>query len=309
MRLALVLLLLATQLPGARPGTMKVTRYAGGRIASAGFYRGAVKVGTHTAWWPDGTLRAVAQYSADAYDGVYETWYPSGARYELRTFARGHESGRQQAWAANGSLYLNYEVRDGRRYGLVNARPCLTTTASGSDLPYYVGADFTPAWTPSPARALQIDLTSQRGRRVTGADLAGRPYVASFLFTRCTTVCPGLVRQLARVQEATTIRLVSYSVTPAIDTPSVLDAFGKAHGVDADRWLLLTGDATRIYAAARQFYFADDGRVDGDDTFLHTEKVLLVDGEGRLRGVYNGTLAHDVDRLIADAAALDIATR
>jgi protein SCO1/2 len=252
-------------------------------------------------------LRSVAQYSADAFDGVYQTWYESGGRYELRTFANGREAGRQQAWTADGSLYLNYDARDGRRYGLVNARPSLTTTASGSDLPYYASADFTPAWAPSPPRVLQIELTSQRGRRVTGADLEGRPYVASFLFTRCTTVCPALVRQLARVQDATTIQLVSYSVTPAADTPAVLEAFGRTHGVDPDRWLLLTGEARRIYAAARLFYFAGDDRAGGEDTFLHTEKVLLVDGRGRLRGVYDGTLAHDVDRRIADAAALEAA--
>ena len=300
--------LLSLLLPSALPGRLVITRDADGRLAGAGLYRGAVKVGTHTAWWPDGRLRSVAEYSNDAYDGLYETWYPSGARYELRHYRQGRESGRQQAWTADGTLYLNYEVRDGRRYGLVNPRPCVTTDRGGAALPYYTSADFTPRWTSTPARTLALDATSQSGARVTGADLEGRPYVASFIFTRCTTVCPVLVAQLARVQRATPLRIVSYSVTPQADTPAVLAAFGRAHGVDPARWLLLTGDAASIYAAARTFYFADDGRERDAGTILHSEKLLLVDGAGRLRGVYDGTLPHDVDRLIADASLLLPAT-
>ena len=300
----LAILLLVMPWPAAPTGRTVVSRYPDGALASVGFYRGAMKVGTHAAWWPDGTLRLLAQYADDRYDGFYDTWYPSGARYERRRYAAGRETGRQQAWTPDGTLYLNYEVRGGRHYGLVNARPCVTTGGTAAALPYYTSADFTPAWTATPPRSLTLAVTSQLGARVTGADLAGRPYVASFIFTRCTTICPTLIDQLGRVQRATALRIVSYSVTPETDTVPVLAAFGRAHGIDPARWLLLTGDAASIYAAARTFYFAGDGRETDPGAFLHTEKLLLVDGGGRLRGVYDGTLPHDVDRLIADAAVL-----
>jgi len=195
-------------------------------------------------------------------------------------------------------------MRNGRRFGLVNARPCVVTTDRGVELPFYTSADFTPEWQATPPRQLHIDLRSQLGQRVTEADVLGRPHVASFFFTSCSTVCPALVRQLQRVQDATAIRLVSYSVTPQSDTPPVLAAFARRHGIDATRWLLLTGDGPGIYAAARTFYFAGDKRAPAGATFLHTEKVLLVDAQGRLRGIYDGTLPHDIDRLIADAAFL-----
>jgi protein SCO1/2 len=300
----LLALALSILLPYVPNGRVALTRHPDGRLARAGAYRGGVKTGTHTAWWPNGTLRSIVQYSDDAYDGIYETWYPSGARYELRHYRKGHESGRQQSWTEDGTLYLNYEVRGGRRYGLVNARPCVTTSETGAELPYYTTADFTPEWTPTPARALTIALTSQSGAAITGTSLAGRPYVASFFFARCSTICPTLTQQLKRVQDATSIRLVSYSVTPATDTPEALAEYGRRHGIDATRWLLLTGDAASIYRAARTFYFAGDSRATGATDFLHTEKVLLVDAEGRLRGVYDGTLPHDIDRLIEDASVL-----
>jgi hypothetical protein len=52
------------------------------------------------------------------------TFYPSGRPYEVRHFYNGKEEGLQQAWTEDGTLYINYEMRNGRRFGFVNARPC-----------------------------------------------------------------------------------------------------------------------------------------------------------------------------------------
>ena len=112
-------------------------------------------------------------------------------------------------------------------------------------------------------------------------------------------------RRVAAAVRSSDVALVSYSVTPDTDTPAVLAAFGEERQIDATRWRLATGDRATIFSLAREFYFADDGRFAGTPyDFLHTEKVVLVDRHGRLRGVYNGTLAADIDRLIGDAAAL-----
>jgi len=93
------------------------------------------------------------------------------------------------------------------------------------------------------------------------------------------------------------VLLVSYSVTPEVDTPEVLSDFVAGHGIDAEAWQLVTGEAETIYELARESYFADDGRLgtdmSADALFLHTEKMLLVDAEGRLRGIYNGTLPYE----------------
>lgn len=181
-----------------------------------------------------------------------------------------------------------------------------------SALPYYGAADFTPSWEPVAHRVGAFSLTDQRGRAFTDREVAGRVYVASFIYTRCSLVCPVLVKNLRKVQDATSAggaMVVSFSVTPDIDTPEVLGTFGQERGIDADRWRLVTGDKKTIYALARDSYFADDDRVreavDQPDAFLHTEKLVLVDQQGRLRGVYDGTLPRDIELLIADAKRLN----
>lgn len=175
-------------------------------------------------------------------------------------------------------------------------------------LPFYDSADLTPRWTRSSGHTIaDFSLVTQEGASVTRNDLVGKVHVASFIFTRCAGICPAMVTQLSKVQKAINghdALLVSYSVTPQDDTPGTLAAFGEMRGVDPTRWKLVTGDPEQIYALARTSYFADDGRLEAGkaavDQFLHTEKALLVDRDGRLRGVYNATLPHDIDKLMAD---------
>jgi protein SCO1/2 len=198
-----------------------------------------------------------------------------------------------------------------RRWLLPLALAAVAACSSGptSGLPYYTGRDFTPRWSPAPARVANFSLITQTGDTLRGRDLRGTISIASFIYTRCSVVCPVLVERLHAVQDAARVwpdvRLVSFSVTPDWDTPQILAAYGRDHQIDAARWTLLTGSRTQIFLAARRFYYADDGRLTGaPDQFLHTEKVLLVDRHGRLRGVYNGTLAADIRHLIGDTAAL-----
>jgi protein SCO1 len=179
-------------------------------------------------------------------------------------------------------------------------------------LPFFDSADLTPRWRAVTHRVADFSLVSQTGRHIGSGDLDGRIYVATFLYTRCAGVCPAMVSELKKVQRAIVNRsdalLVSYSVTPDQDTPQTLSEFGSERGIDPAKWLLLTGDAGQIYSLARQSYFADDGRLDSqqpvNSQFLHTEKALLVDRQGRLRGVYNATLPHEIDKLIADLDTL-----
>lgn len=184
---------------------------------------------------------------------------------------------------------------------------------SVSALPFYDSADLTPRWVRSvDHRIADFSLVTQTGDRIARADLTGKVHVASFIYTRCAGVCPAMVTQLAKVQKAIAGRrdalLVSFTVTPHQDTPEALAEFGTLRNIDAATWKLVTGDPEQIYRLARASYFADDGRLDGQqpavEQFLHTEKALLVDREGRLRGVYNSTLPHEIDKLLADLDVL-----
>ncbi len=178
-------------------------------------------------------------------------------------------------------------------------------------LPFYESRDFTPRWTSVEHRVAPFRLVDQKNRDFTERDLDGKIHVASFLFTSCPGVCPTLVERLKPVQASfrglQDVVMVSYSVTPRTDTSAVLAEFGALRGIDPETWRLATGDLAEIQRVIHGSYFADDerGGIDGmESRLIHTEKVILVDGQRRLRGIYNGTHAFEMERLIKDIEAL-----
>lgn len=210
-----------------------------------------------------------------------------------------------------------------KRYALAIVLLSMSATACGveaSGLPYYADRTFSPHWSldatgadHSVVRHVLADtpFLDQRGRPVTPASLAGQAHVASFIFTTCASICPPLVSSLKRVQAQANIPMVSYSIDPSTDTVEVLAQFGRDRGIDPARWALLTGTPDGVRRIARDLYFADDDGLRDivpEGVFLHSEKVLLVDADGRLRGVYNGTQAFEIDKLLADIATLQAVT-
>ncbi|MBO2011326.1 SCO family protein [Hymenobacter negativus] len=184
-------------------------------------------------------------------------------------------------------------------------------------LPFYHDATFTPLWYPAgqlPADTVHVvgpfRFTDQNGQAVTNATLAGHVYLANFFFTECPGICPRMNDNLERVLHhfATEpdLRAVSYSVMPERDQVPVLRAYAESRHIDGRRWQLLTGSKAAIYQLARNQYFADQSLNPAADTgrFLHTEHILLVDRTGHLRGLYNGTLALDAERMKEDVALL-----
>lgn len=83
-------------------------------------------------FWPNGNVRRAFDLKGDVRHGEYRTWTIGGHPYEFKHFVDGREDGLQQAWDERGQLYLNYEVKNGRRYGMVNAKPCLPAEADGT---------------------------------------------------------------------------------------------------------------------------------------------------------------------------------
>ncbi|MEI9945052.1 MAG: hypothetical protein WDN26_12650 [Chitinophagaceae bacterium] len=86
---------------------------------------------------------------------------------------------------------------------------------------------------------------------------------------------------------------------------ATLKAFSQKYDLDP-RWHLVTGDKATIYKLARQSYFAEEelGFAKDSSEFLHSEHVLLIDKDKHIRGIYNGTLELEMDRLIADIRTL-----
>nr|WP_240625846.1 SCO family protein [Spirosoma pollinicola] len=102
------------------------------------------------------------------------------------------------------------------------------------------------------------------------------------------------------------VQLLSFSVTPWLDSVPQLRRYAKSKGINSTKWHLLTGNRSRIYDLARKSYFAEEaiGFTKDSSEFLHTEHLILVDQTRRIRGIYNGTLPLDIDKLIADIQTL-----
>ncbi|RYF75828.1 MAG: SCO family protein [Cytophagaceae bacterium] len=191
-------------------------------------------------------------------------------------------------------------------------------TLANDAVPYYNTPDFTPIWLDDPAEADQtithriadFSFRNQSNQLVTQETVAGKVYVANFFFTSCPTVCPKMTSLLKAVQDTfqtdPKVALLSFSVTPWIDSIPRLRRYADSKGVISGKWHLLTGNRSQLYTLARQSYFAEDaiGFTKDSTEFLHTEHLILVDQHRRIRGVYNGTQPLEIDKLISDIKEL-----
>ena len=198
------------------------------------------------------------------------------------------------------------------------ASACKYKTADKSlALPFINKPDFTPEWIASDDSAYKnihsipaFSFTDQDGKTVTEKDVEGKIYVTDFIFTRCGSICPIMTTNMGTLQEKYKnddgVLLLSHSVTPKMDSVAALKKYAEAKGIISGKWHLLTGDEDQIYALAKKQYYAGDtiGYYQTGNEFLHTENFILVDKHRRIRGVYNGTLALEMERLIDDIATL-----
>ena len=154
-----------------------------------------------------------------------------------------------------------------------------------------------------------FELTNQNGEKITNKNYKDKIYVADFFFTRCQTICINMAYNMGELQNLykkdTDIMFLSHSVTPEIDSVTVLKEYADRKGVIDGKWNITTGAKTHIYELARKSYFAvlDEGTGDEND-FIHTEQFVLVDKEKRIRGYYDGTEKEDMEKLKKDIVLL-----
>jgi cytochrome oxidase Cu insertion factor (SCO1/SenC/PrrC family) len=153
-----------------------------------------------------------------------------------------------------------------------------------------------------------FSLTDQLGRTVTLRNLAGHVWVADFIFTHCDGTCPVITQSMRKLQDSLPqpIQMISFTVDPTRDTPSVLAAYAKRYNANEDRWSFLTGDKDRLYdLSVHGFKLAlDDAGGTEAEPITHSTRLVLVDQQGRIRGYYGGTEEDELKRLAADAGKL-----
>jgi len=153
-----------------------------------------------------------------------------------------------------------------------------------------------------------FELTDQQGHRFGSEELAGRVWLASFIFTRCQTVCPAITSTMARIQGRTrnlapAFRLVSFSVDPGFDTPGRLEAYARAHRASPRMWSFLTGPVEAVRSAVEQGLKVSMDPGGGDAAEIsHGTHLVLVDGRGRVRRYYDPGAPDVVDRVVRDVA-------
>ena len=154
-----------------------------------------------------------------------------------------------------------------------------------------------------------FELTNQNGEKITNKTYEGKIYIADFFFTRCQTICISMAYNMSELQEYyknnDDIMFLSHSVTPIIDSVSVLKDYAIKKGVIDEKWNITTGPKTHIYDLARKNYFAvlDEGNGNEND-FIHTEQFVLIDKERRIRGFYDGTEIEDMNKIKKDITIL-----
>ncbi|MGE0566731.1 MAG: SCO family protein [Bacteroidia bacterium] len=155
----------------------------------------------------------------------------------------------------------------------------------------------------------KFNFKNQFGEIVSERTVKDKIYIADFFFATCQSICPKMSEQMKLVQKAfekdEDILILSHTVNPLHDTVEVLNQYGASYGAIKGKWHFLTGPKHEIYTLAKESYlvnaFEDDGTPEG---FLHSELFLLIDKQGRIRGMYDGTDEVQVKQLIADIGTL-----
>jgi protein SCO1/2 len=184
-------------------------------------------------------------------------------------------------------------------------------------LPYYNDESFAPHWlTPNSEEEKQFHkipdfkLVDQLGDTLTQKSFEDKVYITDFFFTTCPGICLKMTTNMTKVQEVfldnPEVAILSHSVTPSIDSVSVLKTYAEKNGVIDSKWHLVTGDKTEIYNLGRNEYFVENdlGIPKDINDFLHTENFLLIDKNKHIRGIYNGLNRASIAQLITDAEAL-----
>lgn len=139
---------------------------------------------------------------------------------------------------------------------------------------------------------------NQYGDTIKSDFYIGKIHVVDFFFSHCPTICPAMTMNMVKLQESTkelNVNFVSFTVDPKQDSSERLLWYQDAFGINGNNWNLLTGDQSLIYELGVHGFLVpnqEDALAPGG--FLHSEKMMLIDPKGRIRGYYDGT---DIDQM------------
>jgi protein SCO1/2 len=163
-----------------------------------------------------------------------------------------------------------------------------------------------------------FEFTDQTGSAFGSKDLADHVWVATFIYSTCPGPCPRVVQKVRELDAQLTndprLRLVSFTVDPEVDTPDVLAEYADSHGIQAERWKLLTGPSEDVFELVRKGFLLGVSRSDtgdappsADGPVVHSVRLVLIDTEMNVRGYYDTTdpaamarASTGIERLLAE---------
>lgn len=155
----------------------------------------------------------------------------------------------------------------------------------------------------------EFSFVNQDGQLVGSKEMEGKITIVDFFFTSCPSICPVMSTEMERVQDMfrdnPKVQIMSISIDPEYDTPQILKDYAIEHGAVSGKWHFLSGPKLETYQLARCGFVLPtiDGNGIADD-FVHSDKFILIDELGRIRGYYSGTNREDVDLLMLETKVL-----
>ena len=169
-------------------------------------------------------------------------------------------------------------------------------------------------------------LTDQLDRPFASDDIAGKVVVASFIYTHCQDICPVVSMRMQALQQRLReqglltgrIQLLSFTVDPARDTPTVLRAYAEGRDADPNAWRFLTGpeeavkklivEGFRLGVEALPPQASDHSQHPpgtGATAYdvMHSGRLVLIDRYGQIRAYYAGTDI-DIEQVVRDIRSL-----
>ncbi|MFT6745697.1 MAG: protein SCO1/2 [Glaciecola sp.] len=180
---------------------------------------------------------------------------------------------------------------------------------SPESLPIYGNRDFDSAGDTIFHTIPDFEFTNQFDKKVNQDSYKGKIYIADFFFTTCPGICPIMTDELFRVQKElqklpNDILILSHTVDPESDSTAALLAYGKSKGADFTSWNFVTGSKRKLYRMAESYLVVANHNPGEEMEFVHSDKLVLIDKQGRIRGLYSGIETREVDQLIADVKLL-----
>lgn len=161
-------------------------------------------------------------------------------------------------------------------------------------------------------KVAEFSFVNQDGKVITNKDVKGKVCVIEYFFTTCKGICPKMNENMTQVYKAfrgnNKVVILSHTVDPKKDTVKAMKEYSQRFDADASQWMFLTGDKKELYDMARYSYLInaldDTTGVSIDKDFIHDNHYMLVDGDGRIRGAYDGLKKDEITKMIQDINTL-----